>query len=59
MFKTKLPKTTPFRSWLWDRWYEHADEIRAKYKTEPPYNPRDYFKHYKWWLKKKFKNTKR
>lgn len=54
-FEFPVTKSSPFRSWLWDRWYEHVDEIRLDTGSVPPYDPEHYFRFYKWWLKREFK----
>jgi hypothetical protein len=48
-------KRTPFRNWLEQKWYEHVDEILAWEKHYPDELPAEYFRKYKWYLKRCYK----
>jgi len=42
-----------FRLWLIKMWYEHQTELES-YKQPIHYNSTDYFKRYKYWLKREY-----
>jgi len=46
---------SPFRAFVYDKWYEYKDEVRMWEKREVEGNPEDYFQKYKWFLKAKYK----
>ena len=64
-----LPKAKPktkaqilreeFRSFLNDKWFEHADEVMAWEKRMPQYDREYYWRQHKWLLKNMFKEQKR
>lgn len=43
-------KTSAFRTWLNDKWYQHKEEVLI-YGAESYPNAETYFRKYKWWLK--------
>ena len=43
-----------FRSWCREKWYEYIGECEA-YKETPSLDPDQYFKKYKYWLKREYK----
>ena len=43
-------KTSQFRHWLNEKWFEHKDEI-LMYGAESFATSSAYFSKYKWWLK--------
>jgi hypothetical protein len=43
-------KTSAFRNWLNEKWFEHKDEV-LMYGGEPFPDAGAYFRKYKWWLK--------
>lgn len=45
---------TPFRHWLENMWYVHKMEIESYTGKFPDYPKEEYFKKYKWWLKREF-----
>ena len=45
-----------FRQWLQYRWQEHVDELMAWEHCQPAYTPADYFRKYKWWLRREYKH---
>lgn len=51
-----MKKTTSFRSWLESMWYDHQMEIEAYTGKIPEYPRQEYFRKYKWWLKREFKH---
>ena len=46
---------SPFRAFVYDKWYEYKDEVRTWEKREVEGSPEDYFQKYKWCLKYKHK----
>jgi hypothetical protein len=46
-----------FRSWLNIKWQEHVDELLVWENCRPSYGAADYFRKYKWWLKREFRAT--
>lgn len=46
---------SPFRAFVYDKWYEYKDEVREWEKREVEGSPEDYFQKYKWFLKAKYK----
>ena len=46
---------SPFRTYVYDKWYEYKEEVRAWEKREVEGSPEDYFQKYKWFLKAKYK----
>jgi hypothetical protein len=48
-----------FRSWLHIKWQEHVEEVLYWEKCLPSYSVVDYFRKYKWWLKREFRATVR
>jgi len=49
-------KSSQFRTWLWDKWYEHKDEVLHTTGKQVPYEPEHYFRFYKWWLKREYQH---
>jgi hypothetical protein len=49
-------KTSAFRNWLRNKWYEHLDEIATYGLPTPPYTSEFYYRTYKWWLKREYKH---
>jgi len=50
---------SPFRTFVYDKWYEYKDEVRTWEKREVEGSPEDYFQKYKWFLKEKYKQENR
>ena len=50
---------SPFRTFVYDKWFEYRDEVRQWEKREVEGSPEDYFKKYKWFLKEKYKQESR
>ena len=42
-----------FRLWVQTKWYEHVEELEA-FRLPVNYNSKDYFRKYKYWLKREF-----
>jgi hypothetical protein len=42
-----------FRTWCREKWFEHKDELES-YGQPLPYTAEEYFKKYKFWLKREF-----
>jgi hypothetical protein len=51
-----MQKETEFRLWLYKMWYDHKMEVEAYTSHFPDYLSSDYFKKYKWWLKREYKH---
>jgi len=46
---------SPFTLWLEKMWYDHKMEVEGYTGKFPIYPKEEYFKQYKWWLKREFK----
>lgn len=46
-------KTSQFRHWLNEKWFEHKEEM-LNYGAESFPDAATYFRRYKWWLKTVF-----
>jgi hypothetical protein len=44
-----------FRSFCYEMWYTHCDEVEAYTGSRPDYKAKDYFSKYKWFLKREYK----
>lgn len=47
-----------FRIWITQMWYEHCTELES-YGQPVAYTSTDYFRKYKYWLKREFRHRKR
>jgi len=47
-----------FRTWCRDIWFEHIDEMISYTGKEPVYTGREYFRKYRWWLRREYKSRK-
>ena len=50
---------SPFRTFVYDQWFEYREEVRQWEKREVEGSPEDYFQKYKWFLKAKYKQNVR
>ena len=48
-----------FRQWLQERWYQHVLEIEEWTGQMPGYPLKEYFRRYKWWLKREYKHQQK
>jgi hypothetical protein len=48
-----MKKSSMFRLWVQTKWYEHVEELEA-FRLPVNYNSKDYFRKYKYWLKREF-----
>ena len=48
-----------FRQFVYDKWYEHKDELLMWEKRLPQYDSTYYFKQHKWFLKNLFRELKK
>ena len=48
-----------FRQFVYDKWYEHKDELLMWEKRLPQYDSSYYFKQHKWFLKNLFRELKK
>ena len=44
-----------FRTWCREKWYEHLAELES-YKQPLPYTQEQYFRMYKYWLKREYRH---
>lgn len=47
----------PFKTWAHKMWYEHRDELES-WGQKVPYDAREYFAKYKYWLKREYRYLK-
>lgn len=47
-------KWSPFRGWVHNLWVQNCDEHQTFHLTK--YSEREYFKQFKWWLKREYKH---
>ncbi len=47
-----------FRSWCYEKWNEHKDEMES-YCQGLPYSSQEYFNKYKYWLKREYRHQVR
>lgn len=52
-------KSTTFKRWLTEKWYEHKDEIFDWERRITDETPEHYFKKYRWYLKALYKHERR
>lgn len=45
-----------FRHWCNQKWYEHCDEIFSITGQTPLYDSAEYFRMYKWWLRREYRH---
>jgi hypothetical protein len=48
-----------FRQFVYEKWYEHKDELLLWEKRLPQYDSTYYFKQHKWFLKNLFRELKK
>lgn len=51
-------KQSQFRKWCNDKWFEHMDELES-YGQKLPYTSGEYFRMYKFWLKREFQHQQK
>jgi hypothetical protein len=54
-----LTKTTAFRSWLQNMWYQHLDELDSYGLARPDYTSSVYFQRFRWWLRAEYRRQLR
>ena len=54
-----MNKTSAFRLWCQEKWFEHCDEIESWTGNRVQYLSAEYFSKYKYWLKREFKLQQR
>lgn len=52
-----MKKWTPFRNWVHNFWVENCEEHLGF--NEKPYNEREYFSKYKYWLKREYQHQQK
>lgn len=53
--KPIFQQASEFRSFCWEKWYEHKDELLIWEKKFPEYDSTYYFRKHRWLLKRMFK----
>lgn len=43
-----------FRAWCYEKWMEHCDEVESFGAPNPFQDSAEYFRMYKWWLKRQY-----
>lgn len=51
-----MKKSNEFRSWLGKMWYDHKLEVETYTGKFPAYPKEEYFRKYRWWLKREYKH---
>lgn len=51
----KIPSA--FRHFLWNKWFEHKDELMMWEKKDPEYDSTYYFRKHKWMLRKMYRES--
>lgn len=51
-----MQKETSFRSWLEKMWYDHKMEVEIYTRKFPEYPKEEYFRKYRWWLKREYQH---
>lgn len=49
-------KQGSFRHWCTEKWYEHVDEMISYGQKSDISNSEEYFRKYKYWLKREYKH---
>jgi len=49
---------SPFKNWLRDMWFQYREECEL-YKQQPVLDSAQYFKMYKYWLKREYRHQTR
>lgn len=47
-----------FRSFCQEKWYEHCEELYTWEGKGPTATPTEYFRKYRWWLRREFRHQK-
>jgi hypothetical protein len=45
-----------FRQFVMRVWFEHLDELMAWGQSVPNYTSEEYFKKYRWWLRREYRS---
>ena len=48
-----------FRTFVWEKWQEHKEELLAWEKSLPQYDSNYYYHKHKWFLKNMYKESKK
>jgi len=54
-----MKDNSQFKRWLNHMWFDHKNEFEIYNQKFPDYTREDYFKKYKWWLKREFIHRQR
>ncbi len=46
-----------FRQWCYSMWMEHCDEVESWTRQRVHYLSDEYFRKYKWWLRREFRHV--
>lgn len=56
---TAMKPTTLFRNWVRELWMQHKDEYSELKLPIPEEDLEEYFRKYKYWLKREFRHVQR
>jgi hypothetical protein len=56
---TVMKPATPFRNWVRELWMQHKDEYSELKLVIPEEDIEEYFRKYKYWLKREYKHHMR
>jgi hypothetical protein len=45
-----------FRYWCSQKWFDHCEEVESFTRRNPNYDSKEYFRMYKWWLKREYRH---
>jgi uncharacterized protein CbrC (UPF0167 family) len=48
-----------FKNWCREKWYQHCEEVESFTGKNPMYDSKEYFRMYKWWLKREYQHATR
>ena len=57
-FKLSERKPQPFRVFVTEKWMQHKDELLEWERRQPDYTSRDYFRKYRWQLRKMYRQER-
>ena len=55
---TVMKHTTPFKNWVRELWMQHKDEYSDLKLPIPEKDLEEYFRKYKYWLKREYKHVR-
>jgi hypothetical protein len=45
-----------FRYWCSQKWFDHCEEVESFTGRNPNYDSKEYFRMYKWWLRREYRH---